>query len=71
MQVANRHNPNLLRPDKSHTCAEDRQTSGNPEELERLFDRDCLDPTFCVRGAEDSKDPGFYLIKEMGSDRLD
>ncbi len=28
-----------------------------------------LDLTFCVRGTGDSKDPGFYLIKEMGSEQ--
>jgi hypothetical protein len=28
-----------------------------------------LDLTFCIRGSDDPKQPGFYLIKEMGSEQ--
>jgi hypothetical protein len=28
-----------------------------------------LDLTFCVRGNDDPKQPGFYLIKAMGSEQ--
>jgi len=28
-----------------------------------------LDLTFCIRGSDNSKQPGFYLIKEMGSEQ--
>ena len=34
--------------------------------LIRMFD---LHLTFCVRGTDDPKQPGFYLIKAMGSEQ--